>query len=120
VEVTFHEVQTPTQQSLHDQIVAYKRMFLLRYDINTGVSSGDSGAGIFYKGGSKQLLLGLHKSTEKDEGHHSVISIHAIVHAIAGEALNYVLHRQDKLIHGLSSQSFQFCMQAGGHYSDSN
>lgn len=92
VELTLHKVQAPTsddQQSLDGQITAYKQMCLLRYDINTGVSPGDSGAGIFYKRGSERLLLGLHKSTEEEEGCHSGIAIHAIFHAITGEAMNY-------------------------------
>lgn len=91
VELTLHKVQAPTsddQQSLDGQITAYKQMCLLRYDINTGVSPGDSGAGIFYKNGSERLLLGLHKSTEEDEGYQSGIAIHAIFHAITGEAIN--------------------------------
>lgn len=90
VELTLHKVQAPTsddQQSLDGQITAYKQMCLLRYDINTGVSPGDSGAGIFYKRGPERLLLGLHKSTEESEGCHSGIAIHAIFHAITGEAI---------------------------------
>ena len=94
VEVTLHKVQAPTsddEQSLDGQITAYKQMCLLRYDITSGVSPGDSGAGIFYKRGSERLLLGLHKSTEEDEGYHSGIAIHAIFHAITGEAMNHTL-----------------------------
>ena len=90
VEVTLRKVQAPTsddEQCLDGQITAYKQMCLLTYDINTGVSPGDSGAGIFYKRGSERLLLGLHKSTEESEGCHSGIAIHAIFHAITGEAI---------------------------------
>lgn len=90
VELTLHKVQAPTSDdelSLDGQITAYKQMCLLRYDINVGVSRGDSGAGIFFKRGSERLLLGLHKSTEEDEGYHSGIAIHAIFHAITGEAI---------------------------------
>ena len=90
VELTLYKVQAPTSDdelSLDGQITAYKQMCLLRYDINVGVSPGDSGAGIFFKRGSERLLLGLHKSTEEDEGYHSGIAIHAIFHAITGEAI---------------------------------
>ena len=90
VELTIQKVQAPTsddQQSLDGQITAYKQMCLLRYDINTGVAPGDSGAGIFYKKGPERLLLGLHKSTEESEGCHSGIAIHAIFHAITGETI---------------------------------
>ena len=88
VEVTLCKVQPPTSDDLHSldaQIMAYKQMCLLRYDINTSVYRGDSGAGIFYKRGNERLLLGLHKSTEEDEGYHSGIAVHAIFHAITGK-----------------------------------
>ena len=89
VELTLHKVHAPTSDdelSLDGQITAYKQMCLLRYDIDKGVSPGDSGAGIFFKRGPERLLLGLHKSTEVDKGYHSGIAIHAIFHAITGEA----------------------------------
>ena len=95
IELNIRKVQAPTsddQQSLVGQITAYKQMCLLRYESNSGVSPGDSGAGIFFKKGSERLLLGIHKSTEEDEGFHSGIAIHAIFHAIAGKiSVHYIV-----------------------------
>ena len=89
VTIKVHKRAPPSEdeQTIDGQVTAYKEMCMLRYDKNSQVLRGDSGAGIFFTRGSERLLLGLHKSTESDEEAHTGIAIHAIFHAIASEAV---------------------------------
>ena len=100
-QIQLQSIAPPTDDSsLEREVNAYKECCILRYPHNwvTKIGKGSSGSGIFCQdeGTGDIRLAGIHVSSDVDGGKmHYGLTVHAIVHSVAGKALvNYSRQHQ--------------------------
>ena len=105
--ITLQSIAPPTDDSsLEREVNAYKESCILRYqhDWPTQIGKGSSGSGIFcYDQRSGDITLaGIHVSSEVEDGQmHYGLTVHAIVHSIAGKTNCIHYSERQKFIHSI-------------------